>query len=135
MPTLATPEEQLAFDAKFWVDQQKVLRLVEYIVEAVHPVRIVAFGSRARGTHRRDSDLDLAVIMDHANRDGKLVYAARSAAQVKMSVDILIIDPDRFDFMKDSIVSVESQIAKEGVVLYDSATASIDQRAAASLTR
>src|SRR5206468_800225 len=33
------------------------------IVEAFHPVRIVMFGSRARGDVRPDSDLDLMVEM------------------------------------------------------------------------
>ena len=37
--------------------------LVRQIVEAVHPVRIILFGSAARGDMRPDSDIDLLVIM------------------------------------------------------------------------
>jgi predicted nucleotidyltransferase len=37
---------------------------VERLVKAIDPLRIVAFGSRAKGTQRPDSDLDIAVILD-----------------------------------------------------------------------
>jgi predicted nucleotidyltransferase len=37
--------------------------LVRGIVECVHPLRIVLFGSAARGEMRPDSDLDVLVVM------------------------------------------------------------------------
>ncbi len=37
--------------------------LVRRIVESVHPLRIVLFGSAVRGDMRPDSDLDVLVIM------------------------------------------------------------------------
>jgi len=37
--------------------------MVDVIVREVRPHRIVLFGSRARGTHRPDSDIDLLVVV------------------------------------------------------------------------
>ena len=38
--------------------------MVEIIVEGWDPVQIILFGSRARGDHREDSDVDLLVVLD-----------------------------------------------------------------------
>jgi len=40
-----------------------VENLVSQIVEAVHPLRIILFGSAARGDMRPDSDIDLLIVM------------------------------------------------------------------------
>ena len=41
-----------------------VLEMAEIIVEGWDPVQIILFGSRARGDHGEDSDVDLLVVMD-----------------------------------------------------------------------
>ena len=46
------------------VDAQLIQEVVNRIVEAAHPEKIVLFGSRARGNPRPDSDLDVLVIAD-----------------------------------------------------------------------
>ncbi len=53
----------LQFDAN--VTEEKILAAVQRIVAVANPIRIIAFGSRARGDFRPNSDLDLAVIVDH----------------------------------------------------------------------
>lgn len=47
------------------VDEETLHRIVQKIVEAFHPLRIILFGSRARGDHAEDSDLDLFVKWKH----------------------------------------------------------------------
>jgi predicted nucleotidyltransferase len=56
-----------AFD--WTVTPAKVEELVHRIVAAVTPIEVIAFGSRARGEHRADSDLDIAVIVDGTEED------------------------------------------------------------------
>ena len=51
--------------------------LVRRIVEEVHPLRIILFGSAARGSTKRDSDIDLLVVMPegvHRRRTAQLLY-------------------------------------------------------------
>jgi predicted nucleotidyltransferase len=44
----------------------KVRGIIATIVETVHPLRILVFGSVARGEAREHSDIDILVIMRHA---------------------------------------------------------------------
>jgi predicted nucleotidyltransferase len=46
------------------ITDEKLQEIVRRIVEAIHPDRIIMFGSRARGDARPDSDLDLLIIKD-----------------------------------------------------------------------
>ena len=49
------------------------------MVEAVHPLRIILFGSAARGDMRPDSDIDLLIVMpEGANCDEVLVLPPRA---------------------------------------------------------
>ncbi|MEK7727629.1 MAG: nucleotidyltransferase domain-containing protein [candidate division KSB1 bacterium] len=45
-----------------------VIRAVcERLVQYIRPNRIILFGSRANGTARKDSDIDLLIVVDSAN--------------------------------------------------------------------
>jgi len=116
------------------VTQEKVIDVVDAIVAKAAPLRIVAFGSRARGTHRPESDLDLAVMLEEYV-PGQRAPAWRSNLNPYMSIDLLIFSRARHEFMKDSIISVHYDIANEGVTLYDAGTGSIDHRAIARIAR
>ena len=52
-------------------DQRLLHELVRRIVDAVHPLRIILFGSAARGEMGPDSDLDTLVIMPDGSHRGE----------------------------------------------------------------
>ncbi len=117
----------------FLVNQEKVLDVVETIIAKARPLRITVFGSRARGTHRPESDLDLAVMLESYEPGHRPPPISRSDLNPWMSIDLLIFNRERHEFMKDSIISVHHDIANEGVTLYDAGTGSIDHRAIARI--
>lgn len=82
-------------------DQRLLDELIKRTVEAVHPLRIVLFGSAARGTMGPDSDLDLLVVV----RDG--VHRRRTAQTIYRSLRGL-------GFAKDVVVVTESDIRAYG---------------------
>ena len=45
------------------VTEARLERMVRAIVEEVGPEQVILFGSRARGDQRKDSDIDLIVMM------------------------------------------------------------------------
>jgi predicted nucleotidyltransferase len=101
------------------VTQERVHEVVRRLVEATHPLRIIAFGSRARGDHRVDSDLDLALILDSTEPEVSPFPAYRAIEGVHMSVDILVASRTKFDECRPLLNSVYNYIDREGVVIYD----------------
>jgi len=65
---------------------------VRRIVEAVHPRRIILFGSAARGQMGPDSDLDLLVVMPdgvHRRETARRVY--RGLRRLGVPKDIVVV--------------------------------------------
>jgi predicted nucleotidyltransferase len=137
MPQIAEERVRLLLpeDDPGLVTVPKVVAAVERIVELANPLRVVAFGSRARGDHRRDSDLDLAVIVEKYDPQVDRRPMWRADIDVWMDIDLLIFGREHHEYMSGSIVSVNYDIATEGVVLYDSSSGSIDHRSVDRIAR
>jgi predicted nucleotidyltransferase len=93
--------------------------LVRRIVEAVHPVRIILFGSAARGDMRPDSDLDVLVVMpDGVHRRATAAVVYRSLRRFPYAKDIIVATEGDLAQYGDSIGLVYRQALKEGKDLY-----------------
>ncbi len=93
--------------------------LVQRIVEEVNPLRIVIFGSAARGDMGKYSDVDLLVIMPegtHRRRTAKLLYSKISGAGVPF--DIIVATPGDLEKHKDTIGLIYRVILQEGKEVY-----------------
>ena len=134
MAAPVTPDSMTGLDPGL-VTKEKILHVVEKIIAKADPLWIVAFGSRARGTHRPESDLDLAVMVTQYDPKRDKWPVSRSDLDVFMAVDLLVFSKDRHEFMRDSIISVHHDIAKEGVILYDKRVGSIDLGAVERISR
>jgi predicted nucleotidyltransferase len=116
-------------DISWAVTEEKVWTALQRLIAAADPVKIVAFGSRARGAQHEDSDLDLAVILpaDNVLQDTSL-WAALSG--LNMSVDMIVTNENLHDRLRRSINSVHYDIDHEGVVLYEKGAHGTPRRAA-----
>ena len=86
-------------------EPQAIDELVRRIVEAVHPRRVILFGSAARGEMGPNSDLDVLVIMPdgtHRRRTAQEVYRRMWG----------------FGFAKDIVVVTESDVREHGTNPY-----------------
>ncbi|MEW5803188.1 MAG: nucleotidyltransferase domain-containing protein [bacterium] len=93
--------------------------LVQQIVEAVHPLRIILFGSAARGQMHPESDIDLLVVMPegvHRRRTAQFLY--RQIKSLKVSFDILVATPGDLERHKDNIGLIYRVILQEGKEVY-----------------
>lgn len=117
-----------SLEREYAVTPGKICELVDRIVAEVDPIAIIAFGSRARGDHRPDSDLDLAVIVDGNETDyPKLPPHVRDG--IRMSVDLLTIPEQRYERFRPWINTVHRQIDRQGVRLYERGRQSPDRSA------
>lgn len=97
-------------------------QLVRLIVEAVNPVRIILFGSAARGEMGPDSDLDVLVVMpDGTHRRATAAIIYRSLRRFPYPKDIVVATVGDLAEYGDSLGLIYRQALKEGKELYHAA--------------
>ena len=100
-------------------DDPLVRVLVERIVAEAAPLRVVLFGSRAAGTARPDSDVDLLVVMpDGTPRRRAMVEIGARLPILDVDVDLLVATPDVLDRHRDNPGLVYREILRTGRDLY-----------------
>lgn len=96
--------------------------LVQRIVDAVHPIQIILFGSAARGEMGPNSDLDVLIVMPNGvHRRETATVAYRSLRRFPYPKDIVVATVEDLALYGDSIGLVYRQALKEGKELYHAA--------------
>ncbi|MCD6118403.1 nucleotidyltransferase domain-containing protein [bacterium] len=98
---------------------EQIDSLVNQIAEAVHPVRIVLFGSLARGDMQPGSDIDLLVVMpedSHRRKTARLLY--RTIQGITVPYDIVVAKESDLDRHRDNPGLIYRTILEEGKTLY-----------------
>jgi predicted nucleotidyltransferase len=93
--------------------------LVRQIVEAVHPLRILLFGSAARGEAGPSSDLDFLVVMPegvHRRKTAQELY--RKIRNAGVAFDILVATPADLERNRDNPGLIYRSILEEGREVY-----------------
>ena len=100
-------------------NQDQLDEIVRRIVDAVHPLRIILFGSAARGQTGPHSDFDLLVVMPdgtHRRHTAQGLYGRMSG--VGVAVDILVTTPSLLEQHKDNIGLIYRTVLREGKEIY-----------------
>lgn len=94
--------------------------IVERIVDTFCPERLVLFGSRARGDHRPDSDVDLLVVMESP------LSATERAAMIhrlflvrRWGMDVFVYTPEEARIARGWRNSLITIAERDGKVLND----------------
>ena len=101
-------------------DQTIVDTMVERIVTRFQPARILLFGSRARGTDNRWSDVDLLVVMDEVeDKRRAAVEMGRALGDLSVSKDIVVTTHEEIARRGHVVGSVLRAALREGKVVYE----------------
>jgi uncharacterized protein len=93
--------------------------MVSRITEAVHPLRIILFGSAARGEMNAASDIDVMVVMPdgtHCLKTTRYLYTC--ILGVGYPVDIVVTTPSILEKHRNNIGLIYRTVLAEGKEVY-----------------
>ncbi len=94
--------------------------MTERIVQTFDPIRVVLFGSRARGDEHAGSDVDLLVVLPKVENKREAAIAIRRLLRdVPIAKDIIVTSPQEIARRGNLVGSVLRQALREGRVLYE----------------
>jgi len=103
------------------VTHGKIVELSRRIARQFAPERIVLFGSRAHGRVRRDSDVDLLVVMRYRGASARKAAEILNMVEPEFPVDLIVRTPDELRRRLAQNDPFFGEIARRGRVLYDAA--------------
>lgn len=104
------------------VEEKALKELRESLKEFLgdHILRMMLFGSRARGDYGDDSDIDIAIIVRGLNRKLKhqiLDKVAEIELEYLMPLSVLVLSEDEFNRLKKRERRIALDIDREGISL------------------
>lgn len=96
--------------------------VVEQIVERFDPLKVIVFGSVARGDAGYDSDIDLLVVFDEvewAEKRNVTVEIRRALAHFPVPKDIIVTDVDEIQRRGHLVGPMSRPALEEGRVVYE----------------
>ena len=102
-------------------DNKVLTEAVNRLVNKFHPIKIILFGSQARGTADKYSDFDLLVICPLSKKRRELMLDMDLALEgLGLARDILILTPEEFEINRNIPGTIARPASLEGKVLYES---------------
>ncbi|MDT0632697.1 nucleotidyltransferase domain-containing protein [Rubrivirga sp. S365] len=93
---------------------------VRRLVRTLDPLRVAVFGSVARGEARPGSDLDLLVVLAHADDRRALRLAARRAlVDLDVAKDVVVTTPEEIGRRGGVVGTVLHEALREGRTVYE----------------
>ena len=103
------------------LEPRVVEHVVDRLVAALRPERILLFGSYAWGDSTPDSDLDLMVIVSASTEPPhrRAQRAYRAVGPVGVPKDLLVLTREEFERQAQVPTSLARRVQREGVMLYE----------------
>jgi predicted nucleotidyltransferase len=99
--------------------QEQLNLILQRVIRAVHPLRVVLFGSAARGEMTPDSDVDLLVVMRNGtHRRHTMEYLHTQLSGMPFPVEIVVATPEDLARYGQSVGLVYRSALEEGRELY-----------------
>lgn len=104
------------------IDQALIEKATKLLLDAAHPTKIILFGSYGRGDAGGESDIDLLIVeADVKDRVAEMTRLNRVLSPLRLSVDLLVVSQETFDYWASTPGNVYFQANREGKVLYEAA--------------
>jgi predicted nucleotidyltransferase len=100
--------------------KESIQEITSRIVRDFRPLRLILFGSHARGEARPDSDIDLLVVLPKVlDKRRVAVEIRRALGDLPICKDIVVTTPEEVSRRGNLIGTVLRPALREGKVLYE----------------
>jgi predicted nucleotidyltransferase len=104
------------------IPQAAIDDVARQIAEKFHPLKIILFGSYAYGTPRRESDVDLLVVMETNIKEIQQEILILKNIEHRFGLDILVKTPKTFNERIKMGDTFLKEISQKGKILYERRT-------------
>ena len=119
-PAAGLPQEALLGECAWAVTADKIDAVVARLVAVAAPLRLIAFGSAARGPLEGANDLDLLVEPTGANRYSEVVRLQKALRGLLIPVDLVVSSQAVYNQRCHGLGTLEFTARTEGRLLHDS---------------
>jgi predicted nucleotidyltransferase len=102
------------------MNRNDIARFVAELADKFRPQKVVLFGSVAKGTASKDSDVDLLVVMPHQGSAAHQAARIRNTVSAPFALDLIVRSPRIIQHRLKLGDSFLSEILHQGEVLYES---------------
>lgn len=93
----------------------------EIIKRIAEPIRIVLFGSRARGDNTASSDYDILIVTKKAENEREItrkIYKELYTQGINLDIELIAVDRKRWNNDKERFDLIYRHIDSEGIEIY-----------------
>lgn len=102
------------------ISQETIQSVVNDIVKGVDPLKIILFGSYARGTQTEESDLDIFVVAEIEGSSAERIRRIRSVITgERFAVDVVVRSPQQVQKSLGGRDWFVQEVFEQGRVLYE----------------
>jgi predicted nucleotidyltransferase len=99
---------------------EKLPEAIALLVSGFDPLRIIVFGSHARGEAHPDSDVDLIVVVPHlGDKRETAVGMAKALRELHAAIDVVPTDPDEIARRGETPGDLLRSALREGRGVYE----------------
>ncbi len=104
------------------LDPEMIEEIVKRVTGAIHPLRVILFGSAARGAMRAESDVDLLIVVpDGTHRRDASRRAFRALTGIGIAKDVIVVtESDVKEFGENPSLVIKPAL-EEGREVYHAA--------------
>lgn len=102
------------------ISQETIQQVVDDIVKGVNPIKVIMFGSYARGTQSADSDLDIFVVAEMEGSSAERIRSVRRVISAeRFALDVVVRSPQQVQKSLSGRDWFVQEVFEQGKVLYE----------------